>query len=348
MARLPPCFMMFPRRDIPPHLRPLALWHGSCIAMRMRTLTPLAALVGLWAGTVACTRVHSAEEAESHDLAADSGLAFMHLEQSPVDQMLKLTNELYSGAEPKTDEAYAELARLGVKTIVNVDGATPKLDMAAKFGMEYIHIPIGYDKVAPEEAAAMVRVIRERQGPFFFHCHHGRHRGPAAAAIALMESTGCSVEEGIQVLVEAGTSETYPGLWRDVRNFKSPAVDAALPELVAVAKVGDFEAAMAKLDRTWDEMKLIQEAGFLSTAEHPDLDPHHVALILRESIEASSHMTDPHLAAEALYQEEMERALAGARALEIALNEGRIADAQVPFDVVRRSCKACHIEFRDD
>ena len=348
MARLPPCFMMFPGRDIPPHSRPCVPWHGSCIVIRMRTLTPLIALVGLWAGTIACTSGHPAEEAESHDLAADSGLAFVHLDQSPVDKMLKLTDELYSGAEPKTDEAYAELARLGVKTIVNVDGATPKLDMAAKYGLEYIHIPIGYDKVAPEEAAAMVRVMRERQGPFFFHCHHGRHRGPAAAAIALMESTGCSAEEGIQVLVEAGTSEGYPGLWRDVRNFQSPAADAVLPELVAVAEVSDLEAAMAKLDRTWDEMKLIQKAGFLSTAEHPDLDPHNVARILRESIEASAHMTDPQLAADALYQEEMKKALEGARALEAALNEDRLADAQAPFDVVRLSCKACHIEFRDD
>lgn len=348
MARRQPCFMMFPGRDIPPHLRPCASWHGSCIVLRMRTLTPLVALVGLWAGMVACTSGHPAEEAESHDLAADSGLGFVHLDQSPVDKLLKLTDSLYSGAEPKTDEAYAELARLGVRTIVNVDGATPKLDMAAKYGMEYIHIPIGYDKITAEESAAMVRVMRERPGPFYFHCHHGRHRGPAAAAIALMESSGCSAEDGVQVLIEAGTSEGYPGLWRDVRAFVSPAANAALPELVEVAEVGDFEAAMAKLDRTWDEMKLIQKAGFLSTADHPDLDPHNVARVLRESIESSAHLSDTNHSADLLYRSEMEKALEGARLLEAALSENRLADAQEPFDVVRRSCKACHVEFRDD
>ncbi|MCH2101619.1 MAG: hypothetical protein MK209_06825 [Planctomycetes bacterium] len=314
----------------------------------MRILTPLAALAGLWSGMVACSSGHRVEEAGFHDVAADSGLAFVQIDQSPVDKLLKLTDELYSGAEPKTDEAYAELARLGVRTIVNVDGATPKLAMAAKYGMEYIHIPIGYDKIAQGEIAAIVCVMRERESSFYFHCHHGRHRGPAAAAIALMELTGCSVEDGIQVLVEAGTSESYPGLWRDVRAFKSPAQGIQLPRLVSVAEVSDFEASMAKLDRTWDEMKIIQKAGFRSTAEHPDLDPHNVARILRESIEISSHMTHPQLAADVLYQEEMQKALDGARALEAALSEDHLVDAQEPFDVVRRSCKACHIEFRDD
>jgi protein tyrosine phosphatase (PTP) superfamily phosphohydrolase (DUF442 family) len=259
-----------------------------------------------------------------------------------------LTDQLYSGAEPKTDAAYAELAALGVKTIVNVDGATPKIEMAEKYGLEYVHIPIGYDAVTPEQAAAMVRVMRERPGPYFFHCHHGRHRGPAAAAIALMESTGCSVEDGVQVLIEAGTSEGYPGLWRDVRGFVSPSADAQLPELVAVAEVGDFEAAMAKLDRSWDEMKLIQKAGFLSSADHPDLDPHNVARILRESIEDSMELSDPLLKADVLYHEEMDKALQGARDLEAALLEDRLGDAQAPYDVVRRSCKKCHVEFRDD
>ena len=79
----------------------------------------------------------------------------------------------------------AELARLGVKTIVNVDGATPKLEMAQKYGLDYIHIPIGYDGITAEQSAAMVRVMREREGPFYFHCHHGKHRGPTAAAVAL-------------------------------------------------------------------------------------------------------------------------------------------------------------------
>ena len=314
----------------------------------MRTLPLILALAGLLAGNWACSSGPSASDAKSQELASEDGLGFEHIESEDVHRLLRLTDELYSGAEPKTEEAYAELARLGVKTIVNVDGATPELEMAQKYGLDYIHIPIGYDGITAEQSAAMVRVMREREGPFYFHCHHGKHRGPAAAAIALMESTGCSVEDGINVLVEAGTSEGYPGLWRDVRAFQSPAAGTQLPELVAIAEVSDFEAAMAKLDRTWDEMKLIQKAGFLSSADHPDLDPHNVARILRESIESSSHLTEPSLAGEELYQEEMRKALEGAIALEKALDEDRIADAQEPFDVVRRSCKACHVEFRDD
>lgn len=314
----------------------------------MRTPASLVVLAGLWVGVISCTSGPSAEDPESAQLASDSGLSFEQIESRDVHRLLRLSDQLLTGAEPKTEASYAELARLGVRTIVNVDGATPKLEMAKKYGLEYVHIPIGYDGITAEQSAAMVHVMRDREGPFYFHCHHGRHRGPAAAAIALMESTGCSAEQGLEVLTEAGTSEGYPGLWRDVRNFESPPAGTQLPELVEIAHVGDFEGSMAKLDRTWDEMKLIQAAGFLSAADHPDLDPHNVARILRESLEHAQELSDPLLSVELLYHDEMDKALAGARELEAVLLEDRIEDAQAPFDVVRQSCKACHVEFRDD
>lgn len=314
----------------------------------MNVPASLVVLAGLWLGVISCTSGPSAEVSESAHHATDSDLSFEHIDNQDVKHLLQLNEQILTGAEPKTEEAYAELARLGVRTIVNVDGATPKLEMAKKYGLEYIHIPIGYDGITAEQSAAMARVMREREGPIYFHCHHGVHRGPAAAAIALRESTGCSAEEGLKVLTEAGTSEGYPGLWRDVRNYQSPPAGTQLPELVEIAHVSDFEAAMAKLDRTWDEMKLIQAAGFLSASDHPDLDPHNVARILRESLEQSKKLSDPLLSAEMLYHDEMEKALVGARDLEAALLNDRVADAQAPFDVVRKSCKACHVEFRDD
>lgn len=313
---------------------------------RMRTVVPALALALVVAG---CSSPRDeAPQAGAQLGTAAEDLQFEQIANEDVQRLMRLSPDLYSGGEPKTEESFRELAALGVKTIVNVDGATPKLDLAAKYGMEYVHIPIGYDGVKPEQAAAMVRVMREREGPYYFHCHHGRHRGPAAAAIALMESTGCSTDGGVAVLEQAGTSEGYPGLWRDVRAFQPPPADAELPELVEVAEVGDFEAAMAQLDRTWDEMKLIQKAGFVSSADHPDLDPHNVARILAQRLEESRKLSDPTLAAEERYHREMMQAVRGAHALEEALSEGRIADAQAPFDEVRKSCKGCHVDYRDD
>ena len=53
----------------------------------------------------------------------------------------------------------------------------------------WIHIPIGYDGIPLESEAAIVRAMKETEGPVYFHCHHGLHRGPAAAAIATAPTT---------------------------------------------------------------------------------------------------------------------------------------------------------------
>ena len=54
------------------------------------------------------------------------------------------------GAEPHEDVAFAELAELGVRTVVSVDGAKPQADAARHHGLRYVHIPIGYDGVSEE------------------------------------------------------------------------------------------------------------------------------------------------------------------------------------------------------
>ena len=57
------------------------------------------------------------------------------------------SDDVYSGSEPVSEEAFASLKSLGVKTIVSVDGATPDIDMAMKYGIGYVHVPFGYDTI---------------------------------------------------------------------------------------------------------------------------------------------------------------------------------------------------------
>ena len=95
-----------------------------------------------------------------------------------------MTERLYSGSEPHGEEGIASLKELGVKTIVSVDGAKPAVETARKYGMRYVHIPIGYDGVPEEAGQSLARLMREAETPIYVHCHHGKHRGPAAVAVA--------------------------------------------------------------------------------------------------------------------------------------------------------------------
>src|SRR5688500_9378986 len=55
-----------------------------------------------------------------------------------------ITPRIARGSAPDTEQDFAILYKMGVKVIVSVDGARPKVELARKFGMRYVHVPIGY------------------------------------------------------------------------------------------------------------------------------------------------------------------------------------------------------------
>jgi protein tyrosine phosphatase (PTP) superfamily phosphohydrolase (DUF442 family) len=270
------------------------------------------------------------------------------IESQLINHFLDLGHGLYSGAMPSGPEAFAELAALGIKTVVNVDSARPAVEWAKEAGMEYVHIPIGYDGIPEEAAYAFERVIRDSARPIYFHCHHGKHRGPAAAAIALRAASGCSAEQAKEVLVAAGTSEDYKGLWRDVAAWSPPGTDILLPELVSVAKIADFPAGMAKIDRVWDRLKLVRKAGWKTPADHPDLVANQEALILAQLLHDSSSLLPAELLEDREFERRIEEAAELADALLLAT---RGADAEVlegHYRDLATSCKNCHRDYRNE
>ncbi len=47
-----------------------------------------------------------------------------------LHNLLQVSGNVFSGAEPKTDAAFGQLAELGVNVIVSVDGVQPKVELA--------------------------------------------------------------------------------------------------------------------------------------------------------------------------------------------------------------------------
>lgn len=311
-------------------------------------------LCGLLVALVACRKPVATEETPAADgenqrheketlLAAGEGVRdkdYPHLHN-----LTQLTQRFYSGAEPHGEEAFAELQKLGIRTVVSVDGARPDIETAKKYGIDYVHIPIGYDGVPEEAGLALARLARQADEPVYVHCHHGRHRGPAAAAVACVAAGATDGKGALSILERAGTSKGYAGLWRDVEKYQPPADDAQLPELVEVAEVGSMAAAMAKIDRAKDNLKLSQQAKWSVPPDHPDIVPTQEALILKEAL----HETGRNLSGD--YDDEFTVRLKESEeiaiALEAALNNNRPQAASQHFERMLQSCKACHVKYRD-
>ena len=268
-----------------------------------------------------------------------------------IENLYQLGPGLFSGGEPRGEAAFAQLAALGVKTILSVDGAAPEVETARRHGLRYAHLPLGYQGYSDAAGARLARAIQTLPGPVFVHCHHGKHRGPAAAALMAMTALGWTPERAEQWLRTAGTSTNYPGLYETVRRWRppAPAVLAQVPaEFPEVARTTDLTRAMVEVDRAWDHLKAIAAAGYRTPPDQPDLVPAREAARLAARLAESRQFPEVATAGAELLRH-FDEAEAQARELSrlLSLNPLPIAALERQFQQVRQSCTGCHRAFRD-
>lgn len=271
-----------------------------------------------------------------------------HAEDLPgVHNVLPVAANVVSGSQPHGEEGFKTLKELGIEVIVSVDGATPQVDLARKHGLRYVHVPIGYDGISDDAQASFKRVMHDFDDKkIFFHCHHGKHRGPAAAAVACMEADLLKENEALDFLRSAGTSSDYSGLWKEITEFQATPVTRELPMLVEVAEVESVAAAMAKMDRIYDHLVLCEKAGWKTPPEHPDLVPKQQALLMEESLRESGRLLkqDEY---DARFRYLLTKSEKLASKLKQQIAAGQTAEASATFKAVEQSCAQCHAEYRN-
>ena len=261
-----------------------------------------------------------------------------------------VTEQILSGSEPNGEATFTALREMGVSVVVSVDGKKPDIEAAKRHGLRYVHLPIGYDDVPTERQAQLLRafVLLGEDEKLYLHCHHGKHRGPAAVAILGRDQEEWSAEKAEGWLETAGTAEDYQGLFRAVREWKpveeEPHVFAdELPE--AVDAPGIVEAMVA-LDRHLDDLKTIQKAGWTSPSDHSDVSPQEVATLLWESYRETARLPETPTRPEA-YRKLLGEGEAAAKRLRKAIQSGKSSRMDETLKLVRQSCVSCHKQHRN-
>lgn len=267
-----------------------------------------------------------------------------------VHNAFRAAEKIYSGSQPEGDEAFAAIAKLGVKTIISVDGSKPDVEAAHKYGLHYVHLPYGYDGVPTNRVVELAKVAASGDGPFFVHCHHGKHRGPAAVAVICLATENWTINRAVTWLREAGTAADYLGLYRAVREFKTPTTIelAAVKELPEVAKSSSLVEAMVAIDANFDALKLSQKAGWKTPPGHADISPEHEATLLWEKFREIARIDDT-ASRPADYRFRLSEAEQFTEVLRKLLREpgDKVAlDAMVKQ--VGQSCAACHKKYRNE
>jgi protein tyrosine phosphatase (PTP) superfamily phosphohydrolase (DUF442 family) len=264
-----------------------------------------------------------------------------------LHNLQQLSQRIYVGGEPHEDMAFAELAELGVRTVVSVDGAKSQVVAARHHGLRYVHIPIGYDGVPEEAGQALAQLVRTVEGPIYIHCHHGKHRGPAAAAVACLAEGAVDPKGALDILKKSGTSSDYAGLWRDVEKYQPPTKDALLPALVEVAQVDSLTAAMAQIDRASDNLKLLQQTSWQPLPDHPDITARQEALLVREGFHEAARQLTLEQQSDDRFVEWFATAENTAQELEQALAEKSLKLATQRLVLLGKCCQQCHKAYRD-
>jgi protein tyrosine phosphatase (PTP) superfamily phosphohydrolase (DUF442 family) len=269
----------------------------------------------------------------------------------------RIHEKVISGGQPAGEPAFKELADLGVKTVISVDGATPDVAAAKKYGLRYVHLPHGYDGVPEDRAKELAKAVRDLPGAVYIHCHHGKHRSPAASAVACVSAGLLDPALAETVLTTAGTSEGYRGLYasaRGAKRFDDKLLDELQAEFPETAKIPPLAAAMVELEHTHDHLKSVEAAGWKSPPDHPDIDPAHEALLLREHF-TEMLRTDAVKEQPEGFQVLLRTSEVAAQELETALRYWKDAGmkgsppaaAAQAFERVTAQCKACHTTYRD-
>jgi protein tyrosine phosphatase (PTP) superfamily phosphohydrolase (DUF442 family) len=259
---------------------------------------------------------------------------------------------LFRGAQPEGEEAFRYLASLGVKTILTVDGARPEVALAAKHGIRYIHVPIGYSGITQEDAARIAKVGAAHGDGLFVHCHHGKHRGPAAMGVVWMARDGVSPERVKEEMKRAGTDPKYQGLWAAQDSCAAVALSKEIlagvteADLPSTAPVQGVTESMVHVDFSWVNMGKVKKAGWRSPPESPDVQPAHEARILAEHFRELARLDEVKGRPEDFRRWLTESEVASWD-MEKALRAGDTEGAGRHFERVRQACADCHAVYRD-
>jgi protein tyrosine phosphatase (PTP) superfamily phosphohydrolase (DUF442 family)/cytochrome c556 len=255
----------------------------------------------------------------------------------------------YCGAAPDGAKGFATLARLGIKTVISVDGMQPDVADAKAQGLRYVHLPIGYNGMDETRTLEIAKAVRDLPGPIYIHCHHGMHRSAAAAAASMVTLGRLNVDQATGKMHVSGTAPAYPGLFACVQVAKpeSGKLDAMPADFPETSRTSDLVNTMVSVDDAFDHLKACQKAGWKAPADHPDLVPAaeagQVADYLRSAVALKQSQDKP-----AEFAAWLNQGYDRANALEQALAAGKSADDIAPlYTALGKSCTECHTKYRN-
>ncbi|MFT7464220.1 MAG: tyrosine-protein phosphatase SIW14 [Pseudohongiellaceae bacterium] len=163
-----------------------------------------------------------------------------------------VTSSFSRGAQPAA-EGFAQLRRLGVKTVLNLRTLHSDRELCAAAGLDYIKVTVQAWETEREEILEVLEVLTdEAKQPVFLHCQHGADRTGAMTALYRMVVQGWSRSEAIAEMTSGGFG--FHSIWVNlVSSLEEIDIDKLRVELEQRQQESRAAAARHAIRKAWRE-----------------------------------------------------------------------------------------------
>ena len=148
-----------------------------------------------------------------------------------IHNFYKVDEHVYRGAQP-TDEGFQYLAKIGVKTVIDLRGAgegrRDEKSIVTAAGMKYLNIPMtGLTPPTEAEITQILGILEDgTTGPVFVHCMRGADRTGAVIASYRIEHDGWDNARALKEAMANGMSFFQFPRQSFIRNFQARTIEA--------------------------------------------------------------------------------------------------------------------------
>ncbi len=176
--------------------------------------------------------------------SADPRTASALLSSIRIDNFGRVDPNYYRGGQPNGHD-YADLAALGIKTVINLTSDDARADekaLAEKAGLTYFQIPMT-THVAPTIAqlAEFLKIVNDPANqPVYVHCVGGRHRTGVMTAAYRITHDSWTADQAFNEMkkYKFGADFLHAEFKQFVYDFRPEALRAGASAVAAAVKAG--------------------------------------------------------------------------------------------------------------
>ena len=162
-----------------------------------------------------------------------------------VHNFHQVDEHVYRGAQPN-HEGFASLAKLGVKTVIDLRGEKSERAVVEGAGMHYVRLAwSGYKAPAEEQVSTVLSLLNDKTAwPVFVHCRRGADRTGTAIACYRIAHDHWTNQQALEEAKGFGMSSTEAAMRRFIERFSAPQFNAPARVATTPAPAAPIPAAI--------------------------------------------------------------------------------------------------------